>query len=172
MPPPGRRGGGDDGGATSSYPTPPPATHDNERVAAAEKIGRLAGELEEYKKNTPTFRELNEREVAARRSMEATVVDVRTGIEKATQDRITSLAAEVEKNKPPGTWKIAGIAIAAVVSFGTIVWNASARVSELSLQIHDVQRDLDTMRATVDRHDGERRRLEAKVDAACRIGGP
>lgn len=129
---------------------------------AIERLSFMAGALEEYKKNTPTFRELREEVNGAASRLSGEIKAL------PSKERVDELAAKVRASSPPSAWKlVTGIGGAAVSVIGiviTLVWSVSGRISDMAVESAIRKMQLDAATADVKRVEAELQDVQRKLD--------
>lgn len=118
----------------------------NRTLANAEKITALLERYKALKERTPSHEQVRKMVTDARSSITASVVG---------RESFDALKLQVQEIRPPSLWKIASGAAAFLLAIATIIWQASARVSDIALQNTIMKMQVDALDATVKRLDSE-----------------
>jgi hypothetical protein len=131
----------------------------NERVENAKKITMLYERLQALKERTPSREDVRREVTGARDSIVAKIAPM------ASKESLDSLSKKVDEQKPPGFWPLVAGLFGAALIIGGIIWQASARISDLATANTILKLQLDTLDQTVKRVEAAETKIEAKVDS-------
>lgn len=134
----------------------------NDRVDNASKITALFERYKALKERTPSHEQVRQMVTDARTSIAASVVG------KESFDTLRQAVAEA---KPPSLWKVASGAAAFLLAIATIIWQASARVSDIALQNAMMKMQVDGLDASVKRLEASVQAAQSKIDQLLIHGG-
>lgn len=152
-------------------------------MTPGEKITFLLAKYESLKERTPTHEDVRDEITGARRSLETTIAALapKERLERA-EERIDTLATKEAlvdlrntvvdlrntvdsiKPKPPNMGKLAAGAFGFLLTLATIIWQASARVGDVSLQTTILKMQVDGLNETVKRLEAAQQATQSKLD--------